>query len=117
MSTVHNGSSRKESSSKGKPEKKVFSSLVLNAKGFLVEINFHPGKSDANDGMFFARMNLLMGKTGDNFDYQPISVLVGGKAKPPSVRIVVVSNFQLILGGRSGMSNETIPRRTQAGGA
>lgn len=81
MSTVRNGHSRKESSSKGKQDKKVFSSIVLNAKGYLVEVMFNPGQSDANGGMFFARMNLLMGKSGDKFDYQSVSVLVGGKAK------------------------------------
>ena len=36
-------------------------------------------------------------------------------SQAPCVRLVVVSNFLSILGGRSGMSNETIPRRTQAG--
>ena len=40
-----------------------------------------------------------------------------GSLWTPCVRLVVVSNFLSILGGRSGMSNETIPRRTQAGGA
>jgi|TARA_R100001369_G_scaffold71684_1_gene99626 hypothetical protein len=83
MSDRTNGNSRKsnESSKKQGENKRVFSSLNLTAKAYLAEVKHQPGKSAEADGMYFARLNLLMGKDGDNYEYQAVSVLVTGKAK------------------------------------
>jgi len=83
MSDRTNGNSRKnnESSKKQGESKRIFSSLNLTAKGYLAEVKHLPGKSEADDGTYFARLNLLMGKDGDKYDYQHVSLLVAGKAK------------------------------------